>query len=402
MSSRPTIAYLTSAYARAGDTFIRREVAELRRIGFQVHTFSIRRESAQAVSEAILSEQSTTDYILERGPLTLLIALMSEFVRSPVRMWRAFRRASRIRIPGVKGFAWNLVYMMEASYLAIQLRKLRVAHLHNHIAENSATVAMIASELSKTPYSLTVHGPREFFMVSQIGLAEKIASSTFVACISSYTKSQCMAWTRNVDWPKLKLVRCGLDDHFQSAVSPAVSAVDRFIHIGRLCSDKGQLLLIEAAAQLKDFGLSFHLEIIGDGPLRPQIEVLIKDYRLQEHVTLRGWLGSEEVRDSLKRASIMLLPSFAEGLPVVIMEALAMERPVISTYIAGIPELVRPGENGWLIPAGDVDSLVAAMQDAIHTPVDQLRNMGRAGRARVLEKHNIHVEVAKLAALFED
>lgn len=401
MSSRPIIAYLTSAYARAGDTFIRREVEELRLIGFQVHTFSIRREAAEAVSEAIRAEQATTDYILERSPATLLAALFAEFIRGPARMWQAYQRASRIRVRGVKGFCWNLIYLMEAAYLASRLRKLGVRHLHNHIAENSATVAMLASQLSGIPYSLTVHGPREFFMVSQIGLAEKVSSSAFVACISSFTKSQCMAWTATVDWPKLKLVHCGLDDQFRTAPSFPVSASNRFVHVGRLCSDKGQLLLIQAAAQLKRAGLDFHLEIIGDGPLRPQIEELIQRDQLQEYVSLRGWLGSGEVQDSLKQASIMVLPSFAEGLPVVIMEALVMERPVISTYVAGIPELVRPGENGWLAPAGDVDALVAAMSAAMQTPVEQLRAMGRSGRQRVLEQHNIHVEVAKLAELFQ-
>jgi colanic acid/amylovoran biosynthesis glycosyltransferase len=394
-----TIAYLTSEYARAGDTFIRREVEELRANGFVVHTFSIRRNAAEVVSEEIQREQNSTDYIIEKNLLVLFLALLTEFFRAPIRVGRAYRRASRIRVKGIKGWIWNLGYLLEGAYLAHRLRELQVVHLHNHIAENSATVAMIASEMAVVPYSMTVHGPREFFMVSQIGLAEKISRSKFVACISEFTRSQCMAWSVPWEWHKLKIVRCGLDDRFRDASTSAIQAT-RFVHVGRLCPDKGQILLVEASSRLVGQGFDFTLEIIGDGPDRAQIERTIKHHKLEQCVILRGWQGNDEVKSSLSRSSVMVLPSFAEGLPVVIMEALAMERPVISTYVAGIPELVRPGENGWLVPAGDVDALVTAMREALETPIEQLQRMGRAGRERVLERHNIKTEVAKLAELF--
>ncbi len=400
MSPAFTIAYLTSEYARAGDTFIRREVEELRRCGFQVHTFSIRRNAAEGVSDDIRREQTTTDYILEKSPVVLFSALLLEFFQAPARVWKAWRRSLRIRVPGVKGFFWNLFYLVEAAYLARRLRELRVQHLHNHIAENSATVAMMASEMSVVPFSFTVHGPREFFMVSQIGLQEKVSQSKFVACISSFTRSQCMAWSLPEDWRKLQIVRCGLDNRFRDDPETAIAASNRFVHVGRLCADKGQILLVEAAAKLAAQSIAFTLEIIGDGPNRTEMERAIQHHGLEQHVILLGWQGSDAVKRILTQCAVMVLPSFAEGLPVVIMEALAMERPVISTYVAGIPELVRPGENGWLVPAGDVDAIVTAMREALETPVEELRKMGRAGRERVLERHNIKTEVAKLAELF--
>ncbi|XZE44545.1 glycosyltransferase [Pirellulaceae bacterium SH467] len=401
MTSTATIAYLTSEYARAGDTFIRREVEELRNLGFRVHTFSIRRNSAEVISDDIRREQNTTDFVLEKNFVVLIVSLLAEAIRSPLRVWSAYQRACRIRPKGIKGWIWNIAYLIEGAYLARRIRELHVMHLHNHIAENSATVSMIASELSGIPFSMTVHGPREFFMVSAVGLSEKVARSKFVACISSFTRSQCMAWSDPGTWHKLKIVRCGLDERFREGAIEPIVDIARFVHVGRLCPDKGQILLVEAAAKLAKMGFEFSLEIIGDGPDRGAVERVIQENGLESRVFLRGWQNSDEVRKALVRSSVMVLPSFAEGLPVVIMEALAMERPVISTYIAGIPELVEPDKNGWLVPAGDVDALVDAMRAALETPVERLREMGKAGRERVIERHNIKTEVAKLVESIE-
>jgi colanic acid/amylovoran biosynthesis glycosyltransferase len=151
---------------------------------------------------------------------------------------------------------------------------------------------------------------------------------------------------------------------------------------------------------LRDLGLDATLELIGDGPSRPSIESEITSLKLEERVHLLGWKSSDEVAEALRRTSVFVLPSFAEGLPVVIMEAMALGRPVISTYVAGIPELVIPGENGWLVPAGDVQALVNAMRQAMNTPVQRLQEMGAAGRVRVFERHSIQTEANKLARFF--
>jgi glycosyltransferase involved in cell wall biosynthesis len=168
-----------------------------------------------------------------------------------------------------------------------------------------------------------------------------------------------------------------------------------------LCEQKGQLLLLEAARILAAQGLVFEIVLAGDGEMRAEIEALIARHGLQAHVRITGWISSEQVRAEILAARALVLPSFAEGLPVVIMEAMALRRPVLTTYVAGIPELVRHGENGWLFPAGAVDELAAALADCLAQPVEVLQRMGAAAYQRVLERHDIDTEAAKLANLFK-
>jgi len=124
---------------------------------------------------------------------------------------------------------------------------------------------------------------------------------------------------------------------------------------------------------------------------------LVREHGLQDRVRITGWISSSQVREEILAARAMVLPSFAEGLPVVIMEALALRRPVITTYIAGIPELVRAGENGWLIPAGSASALTAAIEDCLSRAPGEIKTMGEAGRHRVIERHSIDNEARKLA-----
>ncbi|HLK71466.1 MAG TPA: glycosyltransferase, partial [Steroidobacteraceae bacterium] len=170
--------------------------------------------------------------------------------------------------------------------------------------------------------------------------------------------------------------------------------------VGRLCVEKGQLLLVQAAAELLARRVDFELILAGDGPLRAELERLIGAQGLSERVSITGWISSAEVRAQLLAARALVLPSFAEGLPVVIMEAMSLRRPVISTYIGGIPELVRDGENGWLIAAGSVESLAAAMQDCLSRPAEAIARLGASAYERVIARHDVDVEAGKLVALF--
>ena len=151
----------------------------------------------------------------------------------------------------------------------------------------------------------------------------------------------------------------------------------------------------------RQLGKDVELVLAGDGEMRKQIEMLIERHALQDRVRITGWISSEQVRAELLAARALVLPSFAEGLPVVIMEAMALRRPVLTTYVAGIPELVRPGENGWLFPAGAVDELAAAMADCLAQPAEVLQRMGEAARQRVLQRHDIDTEAARLASYFK-
>ena len=259
---------------------------------------------------------------------------------------------------------------------------------------------MLARELGGPPYSFTVHGPEEFDAPESLGLGEKIRRADFVVAISSYGRSQLYRWSEHSAWPKIQVVHCGLDAAFHAALPAIPPSPARLVCVGRLCEQKGQLLLLDALARIVRKGIPIELVLAGDGEMRPEVEALIGSLGLRDRVRITGWIDSAQVRDELLAARALVLPSFAEGLPVVIMEAMALRRPVISTFVGGIAELVRQGEDGWIVPAGDVDALAAAIEGCLATPAARLAEIGEGARARVLERHSVDVEAAKLAALF--
>ncbi len=295
---------------------------------------------------------------------------------------------------------YHLVYLAHACYMLPMLQKRQVRHLHAHFGTNTAEVAMLARLLGGPEYSFTVHGPEEIDDYKRLGFDMTIPQAKFVVAISSYTRSQLQRHAQYEDWDKLKIVHCGIDEGFSDNTDAALPVEPKIVCVGRLCAQKGQLILLDAFSRLVEMHPNCRLVLAGDGEMRPIIEERILRLGLQDRVRVTGWISSAQVREELLGARALVLPSFQEGLPVVIMEAMALRRPVISTYIAGIPELVVPGETGWLIPAGDVPDLVNAMDACLRMPDEDLRVMGIAARKRVLERHSIDKEAAKLAALF--
>jgi glycosyltransferase involved in cell wall biosynthesis len=400
MRETANIAYLTNVYARSSDLYIRGEVAHLRALGFTVHTFSIRRPHLrELVSDEVRREYAGTEFVLDAGVIRLILAWFRTMVRSPRRALAAVRLAMQIGWPGLKGRLWPLAYLIEAAYLAERLRSKGVEHLHNHIGEGSASVAMLTSLLADVPFSMEIHGPSEFDRPTELALGAKIHRAAFTVAVSDFTRSQLYRWSSHADWPKIHVVHCGLEGTFLDGGVTAIPNVPRFIYVGRLTEQKGPLLLVEAVRRLVADGLTVEVVMIGDGPLRRPIEELVGQLGLQEHVRLAGLQGSAAVREEIKGARAMVLPSFAEGLPRVLVEALALGRPVISTYVAGIPELVVPGVCGWLVPAGSVETLVEAMREVLLAPIAELERLGRAGAALAAERHSAATETAKLAAL---
>jgi glycosyltransferase involved in cell wall biosynthesis len=391
------IAYLTSAYARASDSFIRAEVLQLRAAGHTVHTFSIQKPgSEELVSDEIRAEHTRTDYILSHGIPKLFIAAILELTRSPKVALSALLLSFKCRWKGLKGTLWPAAYWMEACYLARQLRLKNVQHLHNHIGHGSAVVAMTASHMSGVPYSLTIHGPSEFFKPEELALHEKIRRSQFTAVISDYGRRELSRWVYREDYSKIHIVRCGVKLN-KTQLTPPVSD-RRLVCVGRLSEVKGHHVLIDAVARLKDLP-KFEVQIIGDGPLRAELQSQIKSLGVGERVQLLGWLPEARVYDAIAASRAMVLSSFAEGLPVVIMEALAMGRPVVATAIAGIPELVQPGVCGWLVPPGSVDDLAASMREALSADQSRLSAMGQSGRELVSRLHDQTREIQKLERL---
>jgi glycosyltransferase involved in cell wall biosynthesis len=301
---------------------------------------------------------------------------------------------------GERGLTVHLTYLAEACLLRRWLRAGDVAHLHAHFGTNPAAVAMLCRILGGPPYSFTVHGPDEFDRACSLGMEAKTRHAAFVVAISHYGRSQLCRWVGPADYPKLQIIHCGLDESFLTANQSVVPDVPRFVFVGRLTTTKGIFVLLEALKMLHDRNESFELAMIGDGPERSELERQLSARSLASAVQFLGWQSASAVREEILRSRALVLPSFAEGLPVVLMESLALGRPVITTWVAGIPELVENGISGWLVPPGSVEALADAMQQTLSTPVLRLTQMGQAGRAKVLQNHNAATEAARLAELF--
>jgi glycosyltransferase involved in cell wall biosynthesis len=392
------IAYFVNHYPKVSHTFIRREILALERRGLEVERIALRGWGEALPDPEDVRERERTHYVLRGGLSSLLLPVLRTLLGAPRRFWAALRLACSLSRESDRPLPYHLVYLAEACHLARWLARSGARHVHAHFGTNSAEVALLAHILGGPSYSFTVHGPDEF--LRPLGLAEKTRRSAFVVAISSFGRSQLYARCRTEDWPKVKVVHCGLEPAFYADAVQEITTAPRLVCVGRLCEAKGQLLLVEAAARVVAAGHPLELVLAGDGPLRMELEASIRKHSLEKHIRITGWIGSSDVRREILAARALVLPSFAEGLPVVIMEAMALRRPVLTTYVAGIPELVRDGENGWLFPAGSVENLAAAMEDCLARPVEQLQVLGATGFERVLERHSIDNEAGKLAELF--
>jgi colanic acid/amylovoran biosynthesis glycosyltransferase len=397
-----TIAYFIPTYPMPSQTFIRREIVALETQGFTIHRFSLRRFDGTLADEADRSEEKKTCSLLELGAFPIAVALLREFVTRPRRWKDALSMAVKLGRRSDRGLGRHLVYFAEACLLRQLLANCGARHLHVHFGTNAAETALLCRLLGGPGFSITIHGPEEFDSPQALGLREKVRHAAFVVAISQFTRSQLYRWCDHADWGKIRVIRCGLDEVFLNATTAPVPLRPKLVNVGRLSEQKGQLLLVRAAAILRDRGYDFELVIVGDGQMRAAIEEQINKRGLSEYVRITGYLSNQDVRRELESARALVLPSFAEGLPVVIMETLALGRPVISTYIAGIPELVEPGVNGWLVPAGAAEPLVDAMTDLLSLGAAELDRMGRSGKARVAELHDAKTEAAKLAELFSN
>jgi len=394
------IGYFTNQYPAVSHTFIRREIQALEQLGWQVERFAIRLHPGGVVDNADLAEVGRTRFIVQVGKVELFGILIKQFLSDSRRSLQAVLLAIRFDRRHSKSLLKTLLCLLEACVLTAWARQCGIEHMHVHFGTNSATIALFSQWLGGPGYSFTVHGPEEFDKPEMLGLSEKIKHARFVVAISSFGRSQLYRWAEFADWAKIQVVHCGLAADFLKAPYSAVPEVARFVCVGRLCEQKGQMVLLQAAAILAAEQIRFELVLVGDGPLRADIERYIVEQGLQDYVQLTGSLNGEQVREQLLQARAFVLPSFAEGLPVVIMEAFALRRPVISTYVAGIPELVENGVNGWLVPAGEIASLASALCEALQTSPEVLSRMGEAGYAAVQTRHAIAEEAGKLSALF--
>ncbi|THD83841.1 colanic acid biosynthesis glycosyltransferase WcaL [Aliigemmobacter aestuarii] len=392
------IAYLVNTYPRASHSFIRREIRALERRGLSVHRLAMRSDRAALVDTEDLDEDARTEHVLKLGAARLAVSALGWMSARPAKAWTAARLAWRMGVRANHRLR-HLIYLAEAAHVAKRCADLGIDHLHAHFGTNSATVAALAHALGGSQFSFTVHGPEEFDAPLALSLGDKIERAAFVVAISSFGRSQLCRWVASSHWPRIRVVHCGIEP--ARFPEPAqMPQTPRLVAIGRFSEQKGFPLLVAAMAEAAPRLPGLHLTLVGDGPLRETIGRAIADQGLTDRITLTGWLDEAGVRDQLARAQALILPSFAEGLPVVVMEALAAGRPVIATAIAGVPELVTPG-CGWLVPAGDAHALATAIREFAATPAARLAEMGRHGRERVFARHDIDHEAARLARLFE-
>jgi len=396
----PRIAYFVNTYPAISHSFIRREIHGLEKLGFEVERVALRGWEGELVDEIDFHERSIAHYILRLRPGQLAKHVLGALTASPKSFFSAFWLMLRTGWRGARPLPYHFGYFVEACALLAQLQQEKVEHVHAHFGTNSAEIVMLARALGGPPYSFTVHGPEEFDSPRPLALGEKVRRAAFVVAITSYARAQLNRWVEHAYWHKIKVVHCGLEaDFFDAAEETSIPTVSRFVCIGRLNEQKGQLLLLEAARILKERGAKFEITLVGGGELRNQLDTIIGRYGLENHVRLTGAISTESMREEILRSRALVLPSFAEGLPMVIMEAMALRRPVLTTYVAGIPELVRPGENGWLIPAGSVDLLVEAMELVMAASPEELQAMGENAWIRARERHLVDNQAHELARL---
>ncbi|SET42500.1 glycosyltransferase family 4 protein [Oceanicella actignis] len=394
------VAYLVNQYPKVSHTFIRREIQALERLGVRVDRYALRGWDNPTPDPSDAEECARTRHLLRRGPAPLAAAALRVALRRPRRFARALGAALAMGRRGMRPLPYHLAYLAHACRLLELLRDAPVAHLHAHFGTNAAEVALLLRLLGGPRYSFTVHGSDEFDHADGLALDRKIAGAAFVAAISAYTRAQLMRRAAPEHWPRIQVVRCGLEDAFFADDPAPFPERPHLLCIGRFCVEKGQPILLDAFAAVARAHPDARLILAGDGEMRPLIERRIAELGLNARATITGWISSDQVRDLIRASTAVVQPSLMEGLPVVLMEAMAQRRPVISTWIAGIPELVVDGENGWLVPAGDAEAAARAIDACLSAPPERLARMAEAGFARVRARHAIDAEAARLAELF--
>ena len=395
------LAYLTSQYPAASHTFIRREVEALRALDLQIDTFSVRAPGAdETKSEADQNEAGRTFYILKQPALAFVGAHLSALLTGPASYLRTFGLALSHRAPGGKGLLLAMAHFAESVLLARELERGQIQHLHNHFANSAATVGLLATRMLGIGWSFTMHGISETDYPAGLMLGRKIEAADLVACVSWFGRAQGMRLVPPEHWAKMHVVRCGLPfDRLPTRVARS-SKAKSLICVGRLSPEKGQAGLLRAFADLRQRHDGLLLTLVGDGPEKEELETLAADLNLKNAVSFAGRLSEGETLEEIAASDILVLPSFMEGLPIVLMEAMALGVPVVASRVAGIPELVEDGIGGLLFAPSDWAGLEACIGRLL-TDEALGRSLTENGKAKVAAEFDARKSAEQLSDLFK-
>jgi len=396
------LAYLSSEYPGISHTFIFREIKTLRELGIPVLTASIRKPAhIDKMTSEEQKDAKNTIYI-KSSSISHIITCHRSLIKKSFKDYLVMlAKSASFTVNAPHSVVKGVGYFIEAGILLSWMHKNNVNHLHVHFANPAATVAMIASYFGTIFFSLSVHGPDMFYNVDTALLAEKVKCAKRVRCISLYCRSQLMRIIPYNMWGKLDIVRCGIDpDKFLPRSEPD-NKIPEILCVGRLVPAKGQHILLSACGILKERGIKFSLIFVGDGEDGPSLEHLACELGINDHVTFTGAIGQDQVVHYYNRADIFALVSFAEGVPVVLMESMAKQIPCVSTNITGIPELIENSENGILLQPSDIEGLANALETLI-TDKELRERLGRQGRKKVTEDYNLSANCRMMADFFRN
>ncbi|PUE46375.1 hypothetical protein B9Z47_13545 [Limnohabitans sp. 2KL-1] len=400
-ASLPRLGYLVSTYPAISHTFILREIQHLRRDGWQIVSASVNQpDRPLAQMEAYERQEAETTYGIKadgaRGALKAALWAVARYGFSSVKML-----ASAFRLGGAAKPWKGLAYGVEALMVARWMEQQGLRHLHVHFGNAGATVGLLTKRLNQCHLSLTIHGPDEFDDVPGQHLALKMKEADAVICISQFARSQLMRISDSDHWHKMQVCRLGVDPAQFPYRSRVASEVVQMLCVGRLTPAKCQVLLVQACAQLRGGGMSFHLKMVGAGPDRARIEREVALHGLQNHITMTGALNQQEVKNAFAQADVFVLPSLAEGIPVVLMEAMCSGVPCVTTPVNGIPELIQHGVSGLLTTPGDVASLTSQLQ-LILSSSDLRESLAKEARHKVTTDFDLANNVRHLGKLFQE
>jgi colanic acid/amylovoran biosynthesis glycosyltransferase len=397
------LGYLVSQYPAVNHTFILREVIALRREGLDPCTVSIRRSDrrVEMLSTDEADEHRRTFCVLGAGLTYVMLANLRTMLFRPISYARALIYAWKLTRGTPKLLFTYSAYFIEAVIAGDYFERQGVTFVHTHF---SSTVLLILARIFPVRYSLTIHGPAEFADVVGFHMADKVAAATFVATISRYGSSQVMAACDPSHWHKIRTLRLGVDPQgFPPREVPSKRDGDalRLVFVGRLAPVKAQHILVETVALLSARGRKVLLDIVGEGPNRPVLEKLIEERGMAAQVQLCGACNHDKVSDFYRNSDVFVLASFAEGIPVVLMEAMAMQLPCVATRITGIPELIDDGMDGLLVPPADPAALADAVERLMDDPALAAR-IGVAARNKILSTYNLERNTELLGKTFRE